>query len=73
MEERLGDGDERVRGFCSVKEKGGAEASLWSWSDALSRLRQGKRGLCPGMCGEEQMAVSLGFFSREGGVAALLI
>jgi hypothetical protein len=31
-----------VRGFCSVKEKGGAAASLWSWLDALSRLRQGK-------------------------------
>jgi hypothetical protein len=25
MEERLGDGDERVRGFCSVKEKGGSD------------------------------------------------
>jgi len=30
MKERPSDGDERVRGFCSVKEKGGAEASLWS-------------------------------------------
>ena len=33
-----------MRGFCFVKEKGGATTSLWSWSDALSRPRQGKMG-----------------------------
>jgi hypothetical protein len=54
MEERPSDGDERVRGFFSIKEKGGAKASLWSWLDALSRLRQGKKGLCPGMCGKSR-------------------
>jgi hypothetical protein len=67
MKERPSDGDERVRGFCSVKEKGGAEASLWSWPNALNRLRQGKKGLCPGVCGGRVGGGQFRFFKGRGG------
>jgi hypothetical protein len=39
--EGSGDGDKRVKGFCSVKRRGEAAASLWFWLDALRRLKGG--------------------------------